>query len=85
MACCGKFASISNNIIMKTIRLKTNIKCDGCVAKITPELNKAAGENNWKVDTQNPDKILNVSAENVNENEVIKAVERAGFNAEKIV
>lgn len=36
------------------------------------------------VDTQNPKKILTVSTDNLNESEVIKAVEKAGYKAEKI-
>lgn len=69
---------------MKTIELKTNINCSGCVAKVTPTLNHTVGESNWKVDTQNPKKILTVSTGNLTEAEVIKAVEKAGFKAEKV-
>lgn len=70
---------------MKTIELKTNIMCGSCVAKVTPVLNETFGEANWKVDTQNPKKILTVSAEDGDTNEVIKAVEKAGFKAEELV
>jgi len=69
---------------MKTIQLKTNIMCDSCIAKVTPILNETFGENNWKVDTQNPKKILTVSGENATENKVIKAVEKAGYKAEEL-
>lgn len=70
---------------MKTIELKTNIMCGSCVAKVTPVLNETFGEANWKVDTQNPKKILTVTAEDADENEVIKAVQKAGFKAEELV
>ena len=69
---------------MKTIQLKTNINCGGCVAKVTPALNEAIGENNWQVDTQNRGKILTVSGTEVNKDEVIKAVKKAGFKAEEV-
>ncbi|HRO47975.1 heavy-metal-associated domain-containing protein [Agriterribacter sp.] len=69
---------------MKTIQLKTNINCGGCVAKVTPALNETIGENNWQVDTQNPSKILTVSGTEVNKDEVIKAVKKAGFKAEEV-
>ena len=69
---------------MKTIEVKTNIMCGSCVAKVTSALNETAGAANWKVDTQNPRKILTVTAENLDEEEVIKAVEKAGYKAEKI-
>ncbi len=69
---------------MKTIELKTNIMCGSCVAKVTPSLNEVAGAANWKVDTQNPKKILTVSSENLSENDVINAVEKAGYKAERV-
>jgi copper chaperone len=69
---------------MKTIQLRTNIMCDSCIAKVTPTLNEEIGAENWKVDTQNPRKILTVYTDGLNESEVIKAVERAGYKAEKI-
>lgn len=69
---------------MKTIELKTNIMCDSCIAKVTPVLNEAIGENNWKVDTANPKKVLTVTIGNLGEEEVIKAVEKAGYKAEKL-
>lgn len=69
---------------MKTIEVKTNIMCGSCVAKVTPVLNETAGPANWKIDTQNPKKILTVTTENLNEEAVIKAVEKAGYKAEKL-
>ena len=69
---------------MKTIQVKTNIMCGSCIAKATPVLNETFGKNNWNVDTQNPKKVLTVSTEEENINEVIKAVEKAGYKAEEI-
>ena len=69
---------------MKTIALKTNIMCGSCVAKVTPLLNEVAGQANWSIDTQNPRKSLTVSSDTLLEAEVIKAVEKACFKAEKV-
>lgn len=69
---------------MKTIDVKTNIMCGSCIAKVTPVLNEAFGEGNWKVDTQNPKKVLTVSNEDATEQDVIKAVEKAGYKAEEL-
>jgi copper chaperone CopZ len=69
---------------MKTIEVKTNIMCGSCIAKATPVLNEAFGAGNWKVDTQNPKKVLTVTGENVSEKEVKKAVEEAGYKAEEL-
>ena len=69
---------------MKTIQLKTNINCGGCVEKVKPALNETFGENNWKVDTTDPKKVLTVTAEDADEGDVIKAVESAGYKAEQL-
>ena len=66
---------------METIKFKTTIKCSGCVAKVTPFLNEALGEDNWEVDYNNPSKILTVVGER-DQAKVIQAVEKAGFKAE---
>jgi len=69
---------------METIRLKTNIKCGGCVATVTPFLNKTVGEGNWKVDTQNPDKMLTVQTDGVSADTVRQTIQQAGFKAEVV-
>lgn len=70
---------------METLKFKTNIKCSGCIATASSYLNEAAGENNWTVDIQNPDKILSVTgSEDISASEIVKAVQDAGFKAEKI-
>lgn len=68
---------------MEPIKFKTNIKCAGCVEKITPYLNEAVGEGHWQVDYNNPLKILTVDDERQKDN-VIHALEKAGYKAEAI-
>ena len=70
---------------MKTLHFKTNIKCAGCIVQVTPVLNKTVGENNWTVDIQHPDKILTVSAENLQNDAISLALERSGFKAEAML
>jgi copper chaperone len=69
---------------MKTIEVKTNIMCGSCIAKVTPTLNERIGENNWKVDTVSPKKLLTVTTDVLEEKDIIKAVEDAGYKAEKL-
>ena len=69
---------------MEKVQFKTNIKCSGCIAKVTPVLNELAGSDNWEVDINKPEKILSVSANGLTEEEIKTAVEKAGFKAEKI-
>jgi len=64
---------------MKTLRFKTNINCGGCVKAVTPTLNREAGAGNWQVDTANPNKILTLSSDQLTPEQVIQAVEKAGF------
>lgn len=68
---------------MENLKFKTTIKCSGCVAKATPFLNEALGENNWGVDYNNPQKVLTVVGEK-DKTKIIKAVEKAGFKAEQL-
>jgi copper chaperone len=69
---------------MNTLKFKTNIKCAGCIATVTPHLNQAEGIAQWEVDIQNPDKILTVSTEKLSANEVIKTIEKAGYKASSL-
>ena len=69
---------------MEAVKFKTNIKCSGCIAKATPYLNDVAGEANWQVDTNNPDKVLTVLSKGVSAEQVKKAVESAGYKAEQL-
>lgn len=66
------------------MQFKTNINCGNCVAKVSKSLNEAIGEDNWKVDTDNPAKILTVLSENATAETVVAAVKKVGFKAEAL-
>lgn len=69
---------------MKTLKFKTNINCNGCIANVTPSLNQVQEIIKWNVDISNPQKILSVETENINEDEIITIVKNAGYKAEKL-
>lgn len=69
---------------MKEYQFKTNINCSGCVAKVTPLMNQNPEIKEWNVDTTNPQKILTVKTENLDQNGVKSIIAKAGFNAESI-
>ncbi len=70
---------------MKTqLKFKTTINCGGCVASVTPTLNKVVGEGNWQVDINDPAKVLTVDSEGTSKETVVEAVNKAGFKAEPI-
>lgn len=68
---------------METLKFKTNIKCSGCIATVTPHLNETIGEGNWQVDLNNPSKVLTIGVE-ASEEKVKEAVEKAGYKAERL-
>jgi len=68
---------------METVKFKTNIKCSGCVAKVTPFLDEAVGKQNWSVDYNDPAKVLTVVGDHAKE-VIIKAVAGAGYRADSI-
>ena len=64
---------------METIKFKTNINCGGCLKSVTPHLDELDNVDSWKVDINNPDKILEVKLEDGNDDVVVSAVKKAGF------
>jgi copper chaperone len=70
---------------MKQYQFKTNINCGGCVAKVTPVLNADPQIKEWNVDTIDPNKMLTVETENLNEKEIQGIIAKAGFKAESLV
>ncbi|MGB3780988.1 MAG: heavy-metal-associated domain-containing protein [Tunicatimonas sp.] len=64
---------------METLKFKTNINCGGCVKAVTPKLNQVDSITSWQVDTDNPDKILEVQSQTGDQQPVIDAVKKSGF------
>ena len=69
---------------MKKYQFKTNIKCGGCIATVTPYLNANNEIKHWSVDTDNKDKILTVEAENLSNEAITEIVKKAGYQAEPL-
>ena len=67
---------------MSTFQFKTNINCGSCIKSVTPFLNELDNVDTWKVDTENPDKILSVELDDENISSVVDAVKKAGYNIE---
>jgi copper chaperone len=68
-------------MIMK--KFKTNIKCDACIAKVTPLLNETVGEGKWKVDITVPSKTLTIEKDE-SEEVINTSLARKGYKAEQI-
>lgn len=70
---------------METLKFKTNIKCGGCIATVTPFMDKLSNIESWEVNTQNPDKVMTVKVEEgTDANSITNAVKQAGYQIEKI-
>lgn len=66
---------------MKVLKFKTNIQCSNCLAKVTPKLNEQSGIDSWNVDLQDPERTLTAETENLEPDDIKKAVLKAGFIA----
>ena len=67
---------------MGTIKLKTNVKCSGCVAKIAPYLNDVVGHGKWSVDLNDPQRTLTVD-KSIDTQEVKAALAKAGYKGDE--
>ena len=70
---------------MKILTFKTNINCDGCIAKVKETLDNLAGKENWEVDISYPNKILTIKSETVTDEEIEKSLEKVGYKATVLV
>jgi copper chaperone CopZ len=68
---------------MENKTYKTNIKCEGCLAKVTPYLNESIGEGKWKVNLNDPARTLIILTDSP-ETTIKQALEKAGFKGEQI-
>lgn len=69
---------------MNTLKFKTTINCGACVAKVTPLLDNQEHIDEWEVDTENPNKILTVKGENIDEADLVKSLQKIGYKAERV-
>lgn len=69
---------------MKNLKFKTNINCSGCVGRVTPTLNGLEGVEEWNVNVSSPEKTLEVKTESAKESDIIEALSKVGFKAEKV-
>lgn len=62
---------------------KTNIRCDGCIAKVKPYLDELKEVKSWSVNLASPDRVLTVEGE-VDAAMIVKALALAGYVGSKI-
>ena len=68
----------------QTLKFKTNINCEGCLAKVTPFLDENKHIVNWEVDLTHDDRLLTIETNNLMITDIIEVVNMAGYKAEEI-
>jgi copper chaperone len=66
------------------MKFKTNIKCDGCIATVTPVLDQAVGAGNWQVDLVNPQRVLTIEHSGLSADAIKASLATVGYQAEEI-
>lgn len=68
------------------LKFETNINCNNCIRAVSPYLNNIDDVDSWKVDIDDPRKILSIEVENENgiESVIIEKVLDAGFTIKKL-
>ena len=68
---------------METLKFKTNIKCGGCIATVTPFLDGEEKISDWSVDLESADRILTVQTTETAA-DISQLVKNAGYVADEI-
>jgi copper chaperone len=69
---------------MDTLLFKTSLKCNGCIAAITPGIDLIKEIQSWKVDLESSDKTLEVVANSDVSEVVIESVKKAGYQISRL-
>ena len=70
---------------VKSVKLKTNITCAGCLNTVTPFLQKIKGLENWSVDLQDPSRTLTATMDDtISAEDIRNALAAAGYVSEAI-
>ena len=69
---------------MTELLFKTNIKCNGCIATVTPFLDGEKQIQEWKVDLENPERILSVKSETLSPESIVELLKKAGYTAVEV-
>ncbi len=68
---------------MEMMKFKTNMRCNGCLTRVGEILKSDSRIRSWDVEHDQWGK-LNITAENISEEEVIELIRKAGYSACRI-
>lgn len=69
---------------MKKTQFTSNIKCQGCIDKVTPVLEKRSDIKSWEVDLTSPERILTVESDELDKDSLVKEIEGVGFKIQAV-
>lgn len=67
---------------METLKFKTDLHCNHCIATITPYLDDMSEISQWNVDLKDENKTLTVKGDNLSSEKIIDALAQAGYACE---
>lgn len=67
---------------METLKFKTDLHCNHCIATITPYLDDISEISQWNVDLKDENKTLTVKGDNLSSEKIIDALAQAGYAGE---
>jgi len=69
---------------MQELRFKTNVKCGGCKAAVTPYLDNEPSIKIWRIDIYDPDRVMTIEGDELSAELIIGLMQQAGYMAEVI-
>ena len=69
---------------MEKLLFKTSLKCNGCINAIRPGMDSRTGIEQWKVDLESSDKVLEVESSGDVSERVLESVKKAGYEISRL-
>lgn len=69
---------------MKKIQFTSNIKCQGCIDKVTPVLDKRSDIKSWEVDLTSPERVLTIESDELDNESLVAELEEVGFKIQVV-
>jgi copper chaperone len=67
---------------MESIKFKTTLKCNGCIAAVKPALDAIDGLVKWEIDLSTPDRILTTEVSSADvKDKIVSAFKAVGYEA----
>jgi copper chaperone len=70
---------------MESIKFKTTLKCNGCIAAVKPALDAIDELAKWEIDLSSPDRLLTaVVSSSDAKDKIVSAFKAAGYEAVRL-